>query len=79
MNGKPLRTWIVHNYGSQRLLSEQLKVTTMTIQNWCNKNPEGILKHFSALKLKDPDRLMDLVDAVMSQKKEIGGRPTHEA
>lgn len=68
---KPLKKWIVHTYGSQRILAEDLGVTTMTIQNWVNKNPEGLLKHIPSLKLKSPEMMMDLVEAIVNQQREI--------
>jgi hypothetical protein len=68
---KPLKKWIVHTYGSQRILAEDLGVTTMTIQNWVNKNPEGLLKHVPSLRLKSPDEMMTLVEAIVNQQREI--------
>lgn len=64
----PLKKWIVHTYGSQRLLAEDIGVTSMTVTNWVTKNPEGILKHLSKLRLANADEMMEFMTAVSKQK-----------
>lgn len=42
---KDLKDFIRKHFGSNANCAEQLGVTSMTVNNWINKNPRGMLKY----------------------------------
>ena len=40
-----MKSFILKHFGSGSSCAEELGVTKMTVNNWINKNPRGILKH----------------------------------
>ena len=40
-----MKSFITKHFGTCSACAEELGVTKMTVNNWINKNPRGMLKH----------------------------------
>jgi predicted transcriptional regulator len=49
-----MRDFIRKQFGTITGCAEELGVTTVTVRNWINKNPRGILKHSPEI-IRDKD------------------------
>ena len=66
-----MKSFIKKHFGTLKACSDELGVSVVTVQNWINKNPRGILKHSPEIIAEKDTTFIQLAGEVLHREHEI--------